>query len=278
MPSSSANARRAIKRVFSAIGLDVRRATTGAPRMTMAGFLEHCKRVGFRPGTIFDVGVATGTCEIYDAFPAAALVLVEPLPEFEPVLRELARVYGAEYVLAAASDSSGAAMLNVHVGKLDSSSMMREIEGKQVDGVPREVRTITLDELAAGRSFPKPYLLKIDVQGAELKVLDGARRVLEDCELVILEVSLFGNFIGGPQFYEVVQYMKERGFVVYDLFGPFYRPLDMALAQVDIAFVEEAGFFRQSHCVATPEQRAAWRHEDITEAVAGLRQRGENKR
>jgi hypothetical protein len=41
--------------------------------------------------------------------------------------------------------------------------------------------------------------------------------------------------------------MKDRGFVAYDLFGAHTRPLDGALAQVDIVFVKERGRFRQSH-------------------------------
>jgi FkbM family methyltransferase len=242
--------------------------------MTMAGFLEHCKRVGFRPGAIFDVGVATGTCEIYDSFPGVPLLLVEPVPDFEPVLKELARVYGAEYVLAAASDRSGTTMLHFHTDNLDSSSLMREVEGEQVDGVAREVRTVTLDELAPAHKLPKPYLVKVDVQGAELEVLGGAQKVLADSEVVILETSLFGVFIDGPQLYDVVRYMKERGFVAYDVFGPYYRPLDMALGQVDVAFVKEQGDFRKRHGTASPEQRATLlRHNNIPEALAELRAR-----
>lgn len=277
MTLSTTYAKRALKRVFAAAGIDVRRATSlpqESSRMTMDGFLEHCKELGFRPGGIFDVGVGTGTPEIYDTFPGVPLMLVEPVPDFEPVLKELARVYGAEYVLAAAGDRSGTTILHFHTDNLDSSSLMREIEGELVDGEAHEVRMVTLDELDLARRLPKPYLVKVDVQGSELQVLDGASKVLADTELVILETTLFAVFIGGPQLYDVLCYMKDRGFVAYDVFGPFYRPLDMALGQIDIAFVRENGFFRQSHCAATPEQRAALlRHNNIPEALAALRSR-----
>lgn len=277
MTLSTTYAKRALKRVFAAVGIDLRRATSlpqESSRMTMAGFLEHCKSIGFRPGAIFDVGVATGTNEIYESFPGVPLMLVEPVPDFEPVLKELGRVYGADYVLGAASDRSGTTIFHFHTDKLDSSSLMRESEGAQVDGVAREVRTLRLDELVLTRTLPSPYLIKVDVQGAELQVLDGASKLLPDTELVILEASLFAIFVGGPQLYDVMRYMKERGFVAYDLFGPFYRPLDMALAQIDIAFVKENGLFRQSHFVATAEQRRALpRYHDIPEALAALRSR-----
>jgi hypothetical protein len=48
--------------------------------------------------------------------------------------------------------------------------------------------------------------------------------------------------------------MAERGFVVYELYGGDVRPLDGALALVNIAFVRADGFFRRDQSYATPEQ------------------------
>jgi hypothetical protein len=47
--------------------------------------------------------------------------------------------------------------------------------------------------------------------------------------------------------------MKDRGFVVYDICGFVQRPLDGALAQVDLAFVKENGHFRKCHDYAAPK-------------------------
>ena len=46
------------------------------------------------------------------------------------------------------------------------------------------------------KSLHGPYLLKIDVQGAELDVLEGAQNLLKDTEAVVLEVSMFGFMAG----------------------------------------------------------------------------------
>ena len=70
-----------------------------------------------------------------------------------------------------------------------------------------------------------------------------------------IRVSLFRFFQGGPQFHEVVHHMATLGYVVYDIFGGHDRPLDHALAQIDLVFAKEQGFFRQSHDYATPESR-----------------------
>ena len=100
-----------------------------------------------------------------------------------------------------------------------------------------------------------PYLIKVDVQGAELSVMDGAEGILQETEVIILEVSLFKTMSTNPEIHDVLGYMRKRGFVTYDIFGFRYRPLDGALSQIDMVFVKENGLFRQSHAFASPQQR-----------------------
>jgi hypothetical protein len=133
--------------------------------------------------------------------------------------------------------------------------LLKEVEGPLVDGEPREVPVVTIDEICAEKDLRGPYVIKADVQGAELQVLAGAERTLQATELVILEVTLFGTMIDGPQLFDTVSYMKQRGFVVYDFCGFHYRPLDNALCQVDMVFVQEEGKFREKHAYATADQR-----------------------
>jgi len=126
-----------------------------------------------------------------------------------------------------------------------------------VNGIPRVVPRVTLDHLVSENKLRPPFLLKIDTQGAELKVLSGYEENLQHTEFVLLEVSLFKFFEGGDQLHDVIAFMKSRGFVAYDICDFQYRPLDDALSQVDIVFVKERGQFRQHHFYATLEQRRA---------------------
>src|SRR6202034_1991822 len=98
-----------------------------------------------------------------------------------------------------------------------------------------------------------PFVVKVDVEGAELEVLSGAGALLAGAELVLLEVSLFQLVPGAPQLHDVVAWMHEHGFVVAELYNGHNRPLDGALAQIDVAFVAEHGRFRQRHDYATAE-------------------------
>ena len=111
-----------------------------------------------------------------------------------------------------------------------------------------------LDDIIKEKQLAGPYLIKIDTQGSELDVLEGAKEVLAETEAVALEASLFGFMKGAPQFFEVVEYMKKQGFVTYDIVTGWNRPLDGALGQVDVVFVKDSGMFRKNHCYSTIEQ------------------------
>jgi len=244
-----------VVRLFNAFGLDIHRRRPPTPaRSSMTGALTQLARVCLKPQTLIDVGFACQTSELYEAFPDATILLIEPLVEFEPFLREICASYNAQYTLAAAGETRGSAVLNVHADKI-GSSLLHEVEGPTVDGSPRTVPVIAIDEVCLERNLRGPFLIKVDVQGAELQVLAGAKRTLQETHAVMLEVTLFGTMIDGPQFYDVIARLKQYGFVAYDFCGFLYRPYDNALCQVDMLFVRENGPFRQSHVYATPGQR-----------------------
>jgi FkbM family methyltransferase len=206
---------------------------------------------------VIDVGAAHGdfTRTTAAVFPDAAYHLIEPLKEYDPFLRDIREGPSKTTVhQIAATEKSGEIVLNVHPD-LVGSSIFREAEGPGVDGVARTVPAITLDELARDHRLASPFLIKADVQGAELRVLEGAREILPATALVILEVSFQPFFDGGPEHARVISFMESQGFVVYDVLGLSRRPLDGALAQADLVFARHDGPLRADHRFATPEQR-----------------------
>jgi FkbM family methyltransferase len=228
-------------------------------RDTLPGALRHAWAAGFAPATVIDIGAGRGDFSLacHRVFPGARYLLVEPLDEFVPAIEEALRFMpNSRHVKAAAAAEAGDAVINV-LPDLFGSSLYLEDEDTDVNGAPRAVATVTLDGLTGEGGLEAPYLLKLDVQGAELDVLAGAGNTLAGAGVVILEVSFLGFFEGGPQFFDVLTYMKDRGFAVYDLFGISHRPLDGALAQADVVFVKEDGSLRSHHRYATGAQRQA---------------------
>jgi FkbM family methyltransferase len=260
--------KKALKSIFLVCGLEVRRNIKHGEdrRTTLAEVLFHISRLGFRPKTVIDVGVATGTYELYETFPNAKHLLIEPLHEFEDYLKQISSKYNAEYVIAAAGPKTGTMEINVHPDLL-GSSIYKESDGSYVDGVSRKVPVVTLDTLCRSRHLSGSYLIKVDVQGAECLVLEGAQKILKETEVVILEVNFFQFHLNGPQFFDIVSYMKKCGFVVYDIFGGYNRPLDYALASVDIVFVKENGMFRKNHSFALRRLRAKLNETVLRNAI-----------
>jgi FkbM family methyltransferase len=248
--------RRAVKRLLARSGVEVRRTRSPGPRRTLAEVLAHAVARGFAPATVIDVGVAHGTPDLYAAFPDARLLLVEPLAEYRAVLDDLRARRGAEVALAAAGPAAGTATLTVHRA-LACSSLVGERAGDDAATAQREVPVVRLDALCRERALPGPYAIKVDVEGAELDVLGGATGILDEAELVLLETSLFRFNGANPQLADVACAMRDLGFAVYDVYGGHLRPLDGALAQLDVAFVREDGPFRRSHAYATPAQADA---------------------
>jgi FkbM family methyltransferase len=224
-------------------------------RDSLRGILRHVKRLGFKPTTIIDVGVNIGTPQLYDTFIESKYLLIDPLEENRYYMKKICnRLKNADYIIAAAAKYKSELVLHVH-NDFAGSSLYRESDGITADGIQRRVKGIPLDGICEERSLQGPYIIKIDTQGNELNVLLGAEKILKETELIILETSLFQFHIDGPQFYDVVLFMKEHGFVVYDIAGTSFRPLDGAMSQVDLVFVKENGQFRKNHGYATRDQR-----------------------
>jgi FkbM family methyltransferase len=248
---------KAINSILNPLDLEISTKTKGDRRMSMPGALNQIAELRFIPRTVIDVGAAFGDWSkmSYHFFPDARYFLFEPLREYKDVLNKMMSEFNnAQYLDLAVGSKNGTVILNVHED-LVGSSMFRETEGTFSDGKPRTVPRVMLDKIALDYDFRGPYLIKIDAQGAELEVLSGADKILEETEYIILEVSLFQFMIGGPQIFDVIKFMKEQGFVVYDVTSCLYRPLDNALAQLDLSFVKENGMFRKDHRYCTHKQR-----------------------
>ena len=222
-------------------------------RFTMREVLTNAKRIGFRPGTVIDCGFAYGT-EGLDVFEEATYVLIDPVSEVEPVMRRFCESHpGSLYAVVAVSDEEGAMDMVTRKGVTGSSFHTKFL--KQVDEV-RKVPVVTLDGYLNGRDVPKPYLLKLDVEGHELHVLHGAARTLLDTEMVIMEIGTWAedHRRGRPSMMDLFRFMEEQGFVFYEFVDPGFRPIDGALYMFDAVFVRTDSVVRRERRHKTPEQ------------------------
>ena len=178
----------------------------------------YLRRLGFRPATLIDVGVARGTPDLYDAFPQAQLVLVEPVSEFgQDIGRILASRKGAYFPVALGSEA-GHREIRIEPRRplLTSFYRRHKLERTGDEPIIRMVPVQTLDSILADGKVPRPYGLKIDAEGSELEVIRGATNTLLDTEFVIAEVSVLPRFEGSDGLARFIAEMDSRGFEVCD--------------------------------------------------------------
>ena len=213
-----------------------------------------------RPGdTVIDVGAHVGLLSILGRLAVGATGRVyafEPMPDTFQRLRDNIAFNGFENVYAlplALDEQPGSAVFHINPANEGESSLLA-----QQGCIPHPVEVATLDALFTGELEARPRLLKLDVEGVELRVLRGGTHFFAEHapDLVFCEVNSGALAAGGTSEAELRRFFTERGYrcavVSNDLPGlalpdnRFYRVLadDEASALPDNAYVYNLMFVR----------------------------------
>ncbi|MBL9150046.1 MAG: FkbM family methyltransferase [Phycisphaerae bacterium] len=208
--------------------------TTTFRAMSTDRALWRIGRRGLDVGTVIDVGASNGmwsaVCERH--LPKANYLLVEAQQCHEEALRQYcAARHNAAFVLAAAGPTDGTLWFD------EGDPFSGLASTTQRPGMRRQLPAISIDSEIARRGLGGPYLLKLDVHGFEVPILEGAVETLRRASLVVIECYVFRLLDNSLLFDEMVRYMRERGFGVIDASEPLWRDRDASLWQFDLFFV-----------------------------------------
>ncbi|MEM0928868.1 MAG: FkbM family methyltransferase [Pseudomonadota bacterium] len=209
------------------------------------------KSIGAPIGTILDVGVKTCTYELLRAFPDHHHVLMEPIVEYNDEMR---RNYertntSFEVINAAICDRDGGVRLKTTTVYADKPISHARITDDNVeDDDHRVVPSMTLDGIVATRELKDPFLLKVDVDGAELLVLKGAKEALRRTSVVVIETG-FANMV------ERAAALLAEGFEVFDVvdisyYNDRFVQADMVFIRCDIVRDRQLEVYRDGFDVA----------------------------
>lgn len=199
--------------------------------------LDHLHTKGFRPQAVLDIGSAKGYWSLRAGmrFKDARFYMIDPLSESEEALQTICRKHSRfHYVLTAIGSERGEVTMNI-TPDCDGSSAL-DYPGADPSR-QRKVPVETIDNLIAEGRIAPPDFVKIDVQGFEMRVLQGGQRLFESTEVFIIEANLYKFMPECPLAHEVILYMAERGYRLFDLAGELRRPFEDDLAQLDLVFV-----------------------------------------
>lgn len=215
-------------------------------------FLKSLRSRGLKCRTILDVGANRGKWSTLARkyFPQATFCLIEPLEEMVPYLEKFIRKSPkSKYIVAGAGPKNDKLLLTYWNDPAGATLLSVEDKELKKAGKQRKVDIVPIDDVLSSFDLPVPELIKLDVQGFELEALKGANSTFGTTEVYILEVSLysFERHEAQPLLCDVINFMDQREYVVYDFAGFLRRPYDGALGQCDIAFVKREGMFRHSN-------------------------------
>jgi FkbM family methyltransferase len=196
--------------------------------------LERLRKQGFVPDLVFDVGAYRGDFarEILIVWPTAEIACFEPQEHVQPELRRLSgnRVSIFQTLLGSAEKQN----VTLYCSETASSVLTEHFNKHPGVSAPQTTIAKIVDAHYNGRS---PDLLKVDVQGYELEVLMGGESIINNVKVILLEVNLIDLHENVPLLHTIVDWMRKRDFVTFDVCGMGRRPLDDALWQIDMIFV-----------------------------------------
>ncbi len=104
--------------------------------------------------------------------------------------------------------------------RTDSSSFL-EIENKKnysdyyLVKEERKIKINTLDKILYKKNLNHPILIKIDVQGFELEVLKGSKKILKVTDYILLEVSKNEMYKNQPKEGKIINFLRKNNFKIF---------------------------------------------------------------
>jgi len=195
------------------------------------------------PATVVDIGVNHGQFLHLASrlWPGADIIGVEP----NAALAEKANgIYAGNSRVRVEACAVGAedGTIDLFVTANDQNSSIHKPtaafhDDRSNDGVVRTdpVKLARLDGLLDGAKGP--MLLKIDVQGAELEVLQGAGDRLDDVTVIIIESPFEVSYDGAAGFDEIYRFLTARGFAYEGALGQLNSKHTGRVRQEDSIYV-----------------------------------------
>ena len=196
--------------------------------------------------TIFDIGANEGQfgVNLRDFGYKGKIVSFEPLTEAREKLLKTSKNDIHWEVAPQAAIGEGNGEIEIHIaGNSESSSLLEMLE-THISAAPNSkyigneiVPLRKLDTLAPDfLDKDSVVFLKIDTQGYEEQVMNGAHELMKNIVGLQLEISLVPLYEGHSLLDEMLENLKEKGFELWGMSTVFSDPVTAQLLQIDATF------------------------------------------
>ena len=201
---------------------------------TMKEAIKRCVSRGLNVNTVIDVGASDGrwSRDCLNSIPNANYLLIEAQKAHEEgIVKFKNECSNVEYVIAAAGIEDG----NIY---FDNSGLFGGVASKsKLEKNCIEVQMVSIDNEVKRRNLKPPYVIKLDTHGFEIPILEGAKDVLKQAELVIIETYNYKLTNESLKYYEMCSYMEKLGFFSIEMVDLMLREYDNSFWQMDTFFV-----------------------------------------
>jgi FkbM family methyltransferase len=196
--------------------------------------------------SIIDVGANEGQFaeKILTAFPSAQVYCFEPLPEVYTKLKSNLGNFDNAHFYNYAIGASNAEMSMQRNEYSPSSSLLEMLDlhksnfGFAIKSETAKIQMRTLDSFFT-ESLAGPVLLKIDVQGYEISVLQAGESVLQQSKAVIIETCFYPLYKNQPLFEDIYGYLTGKGFRYVGNIEQMESPKNHQILFADSVFIRK---------------------------------------
>jgi FkbM family methyltransferase len=176
---------------------------------------------------ILDIGGGIGaTVKLFNQFyPENKIMVFEPVDDnFNAIKSRFSSSTNIEILKYAIGNENSVKKINI-ANRITSSSILPLAEDKNSEAFNENnlgharienIELVRLDDFMLN-DHNEIGIMKIDVQGFELDVLQGAEVTLKRTDIVVLEVNNHNGYVGSPKYYDIDKFLREHNFTLYDI-------------------------------------------------------------
>ncbi|MCX6702141.1 MAG: FkbM family methyltransferase [Candidatus Zambryskibacteria bacterium] len=217
--------RKFFQRLALKMGYEVKKLSLPEYDQTNPFYVQQYLLRDVNTPVIFDVGAANGETVVrYEKiFVQSEIYCFEPFKEFFENLKnnhKNVRAYNT-----ALGNKNG--KVNFHVNpSLGSSSILPTdkrgpdnwwagvLETKEIIEIP----IMTLDKFTRDNSIDHIDILKLDTQGTEYEIIEGATETLKKTKLIFTEITVIPTYEGQKEIDEIIKILRLNGFYIHNFY------------------------------------------------------------
>jgi len=178
--------------------------------------LEDLRELCPNPSLVIDGGAGDGwfAGQARELWPSAEIISFEPATRFNKTLTPIDARH--RIVRVALGNCEKVVGLNLTHGP-QSNSLLEFLPGGPLERIHaivghEQVRQLTLDGYLKKHHLESPQIIKLDVQGTEMDVLNGASDALKSKPLVFCEVAFQRQYLNQPLLADIDVFMAINGY------------------------------------------------------------------